>query len=211
MCNSAQADPAELGRQTARLWTGAVAAPKPAPFRVDPSKLEELTGMYRKLRDNTVIELKVKDGKLTIDQPVELMPTGSGRLSAGERQFVIDDARFREVTPNGDTVYERVEPAHPSDSDLVSLAGECASPETATTLTIAAGAGELSLVVASNPPLGLRPTFRDAFMLRDRGATSIRFLRDSSGNVTGLSAGDDRVWDLRFTRVNAGPSPAAAR
>ncbi|HTS47729.1 MAG TPA: serine hydrolase domain-containing protein [Bryobacteraceae bacterium] len=211
MCNSAQADPSELGRQTARLWTGAAASPKPAPFRVDPSKFEEMTGMYRKLRDNTVVELKVKDGELTIDQRVQLNPTGAGRFSAGERQFVFEADGFREVTPDGDTVYERVQPAHPSDSELASLAGEYASPETATTLTIAARAGELSLVVASNPPVVLRPTFQDAFMLRDRGATSIRFLRDSSGIVTGLSAGDDRVWDLRFTRVNAGPSPAAAR
>ena len=31
--------------------------------------------------------------------------------------------------------------------------------------------------------------------------TAIRFLRDADGNVTGLSAGDDRAWDLRFTRI----------
>jgi hypothetical protein len=35
------------------------------------------------------------------------------------------------------------------------------------------------------------------------GATSIVFKRDQAGKVTGLSAGDDRVWDLRFTRVEA--------
>jgi hypothetical protein len=33
------------------------------------------------------------------------------------------------------------------------------------------------------------------------GATSIVFHRDPAGKVIGLSAGDDRVWDLRFIRV----------
>jgi len=203
MCNAAQANPAQLGRETARLWTGAVAAPKPAPFAVDPSKLQEVTGMYRKVRDNTVVELRLEDGKLTLDQRVELTPTGSTTFLAGERQFVFEESRFREVTPDGDTVYERVEPAHPSEPELASLAGEYESPETGSTLTVAARTGELSLAIASNPPVRLRPTFRDAFMIEGRGATSIRFIRDSAGNVTGLGAGDDRVWDLRFVRVRA--------
>lgn len=203
MCNAAQANPAQLGRETARLWTGAVAAPKSATFAMDPSKLQGVTGMYRKVRDNTVVELGLKDGKLAIDQRVELTPTGSTTFLAGERQFVFEDRRFREVTPDGDTVYERVEPAHPSEPELASLAGEYESLETGTTLTVAARAGELSLAIASNPPVRVRPTFRDAFMLEGRGATSIRFIRDSAGNVTGLSAGDDRVWDLRFVRARA--------
>src|SRR5579863_2600616 len=46
MCNSAQADPTKLGRETARLWTGGKAQPDPAPFPIDPSKLEKLAGMY---------------------------------------------------------------------------------------------------------------------------------------------------------------------
>ena len=31
--------------------------------------------------------------------------------------------------------------------------------------------------------------------------TAIRFLRDAAGKVTGLTAGDDRTWDLRFQRI----------
>lgn len=203
MCNAAQANPAQLGRKAARLWTGAAAAPKPAPFAMDSSKLQELAGMYRKLRDNTVVELSLNAGKLTLGQRVELTPTGSTTFLAGERQFVFEPGRFREVTPNGDTVYQRAEPTHPSEPELASLAGEYESPETGATLRVAARAGELSLAIAFNPPVRLRPTFRDAFMLEDRGATSILFIRDSGGNVTGLSAGDDRVWDLRFVRARA--------
>ena len=56
----------------------------------------------------------------------------------------------------------------------------------------------MTLAIGSNLPVPLRPTFREAFMMQ---TTAIRFLRDADGNVTGLSAGDDRAWDLRFTRI----------
>jgi hypothetical protein len=63
---------------------------------------------------------------------------------------------------------------------------------------VAAKDGELTLAIGSNPPVRLRPTFHDAFMMP---AAAIRFVRDSDGEVTGLSAGDDRTWDLQFTRI----------
>ncbi len=201
MCNSAQADAARLGRETARVWTGAAPAPKPAPFAVEISKLQELTGMYRKVRDNTVTELRLKDGKLAIGDRTELTPTGAGKFSAGERQFIFEGAGFREVTADGETVYERVEPVHPKASELAAFAGVYESPETDAPVTVAVKGEDLMLTVASNAPVKLRPSFRDAFMMR---GSSIRFLRDSSGKVTGMSAGDDRAWDIRFTRVGGG-------
>ena len=137
MCNSAQANPAQLGREVARLWTGAVPVPKPAPFAADAVKLGELAGMYRKVRDNTVAELRVMDGKLTMDPGMQLVPTGTARFSAGDRQFLFESGGFRVVTPDGDMEYERVQPAHPSTSELASLAGAYISPETGTTLTVA--------------------------------------------------------------------------
>jgi len=203
MCNSAQANPTQLGRETARLWTGGVPAPNPTPVAVEPATLEKLTGMYRKVRDNTVAELRVRDGKLMFDR-VALTPAGAAEFSAGQNKFLFEDGRFNQVTPDGDTVYERVEPAHPSDSELATLAGNYESGEAGSTLTVAAKAGELTLAIGWNKPARLRPTFRDAFMMDGGGgATSIVFHRDQTGKVTGLSAGDDRAWDLRFTRVAA--------
>jgi hypothetical protein len=154
--------------------------------------------MYRKVRDNSAVELRVKDAKLTMDPGVQLVPTGVAGFSAGENQFLFDSGGFRVVTPDGDTVYERVQPAHPSASELASFAGAYTSPETDTTLTVAVKEGELTLAIGSNPPVRLRPTFDDSFMMP---AAAIRFMRHSDGKVTGFSAGDDRAWDLRFTRI----------
>jgi len=55
------------------------------------------------------------------------------------------------VTPDGDIAYERVEPAHPSDSELATLAGKYESGETASTVTIAAKTGELTLTIGWRP------------------------------------------------------------
>jgi hypothetical protein len=129
---------------------------------------------------------------------VELVPTGTSSFSAGNNQLIFESAGFRIVTPDGDTAYERVQLAHPSAAELALLAGAYTSPETGSTLTVAAKDGELLLAIESNPPVHLRPTFRDAFMMQ---GTAIRFLRGADASVTGLSAGDDRAWDLRFTRV----------
>jgi CubicO group peptidase (beta-lactamase class C family) len=210
MCNSAQANPTQLGRETARLWTGGVPAPNPAPVVVDPATLEKLAGMYRKVRDNTVAELRVKDGKLMFDR-LALIPVGTAEFSAGQGKFLFQDGRLNEVTPDSDIAYERAELVHPSDSELAPLAGKYESGETGSTLTVAAKAGELTLAIGWNKPVRLRPTFRDAFMMENEGgATSIVFHRDQSGKVTGFSAGDDRVWDLRFTRVEAATADSRA-
>ncbi len=210
MCNSAQANPTQLGRETARLWTGGVPAPNPTPVALEPATLEKLTGMYRKVRDNTVAELRVRDGKLMFDR-VALTPTGAAEFTAGQNKLRFQDGRFNQVTPDGDIVYERAEPAHPSDSELATLAGNYESGETGSTLTVAANAGELTLAIGWNKPVRLRPTFRDGFMMESGGgATSIVFHRDQAGKITGLSAGDDRVWDLRFTRLTAATADSRA-
>ncbi len=210
MCNSAQANPTQLGRETARLSTGGVPVPNAIPAVVETAALDKLAGIYRKVRDNTVAELRVREGKLMFDR-LALIPVSAAEFSSGEARFLFQDGRLNHVTPDGSIAYQRVEPAHPSDSELAPLAGKYESGETESTLTIAAKAGELTLAIGWNKPVRLRPTFRDAFMMENGGgATSIVFHRDQAGKVTGLSAGDDRVWDLRFTRVAAATADSRA-
>ena len=208
MCNSAQANASQLGRATARLWTGGVAAQKPMPFAVDRATLEKLTGMYRKVRDNMVAEIRVLDGKLMFDRQA-LIPVTASEFSVGEAKFLFQDGRLSVVTTSGDIAYQRVESAHPSDSELAAYAGKFESGETGSTLSVEAKGGELTLAIGWNKAVRLRPTFHDAFQMGSSGAVSIVFHRDQSGKVTGLSAGDDRAWDLRFTRVRAAESPGA--
>lgn len=206
LCNSAQANPAKLGLDTARLWTGGAAKPHTAAYTADPAKLQARAGLYRKMRDNTVTEVRWQSGKLILRPLTELIAIGADQFTdaGSERQYRFDDgppARMRVTSPDDDVLYERVEQVHPSAADLAAFIGEYDSRETGAILNVAAGGrpGELMLRVATNAPIRLRPTFRDAFATPS--GSSIFFVRDATGKVTALSAGEDRVWDLRFTRL----------
>jgi hypothetical protein len=203
LCNAANANPVALGRDTARLWTGS----KPAAARTATySSLnpQEFAGLYRDTRNNTTEWIKVKDGKLLMDNDAELLPTAEDRFYVGGTEVVFEPGKrkFRVLADSGDIVYERVEPASPTASDLAPLLGRYTSPETGGAIvTFAAGSkpGELTMRIAAEPPVILKPTFRDTFETAQ--GTAIRFLRDSGGTVTGMSAGEGRVWDLRFSRI----------
>jgi CubicO group peptidase (beta-lactamase class C family) len=208
LCNSASANPAKLGRETAGLWTGAT-APKTAAttYIADPAKLEKLAGMYRNLRDNTVTRIKWHDGKLTAEPGnTELAPVAAGKFLFGgpDVSVTFEDAtplRMLRASPNAEIPYERVEPVQPTPSELAALAGDYESQETGTKQKLAPAAkpGEMTYRIGSNTPVTLSPTFRDAF--ETPSGDSIYFVRDASGKPIALSAGDDRVWDLRFTRI----------
>jgi CubicO group peptidase (beta-lactamase class C family) len=209
LCNAASANPQGLGRDTARLWTGATPAKPPAPsFTPDPAWLQSLAGMYRNLLDNTTVGLKWQAGKLSAGQAGEWIAVAAGEFvgAAGPAQVhaYFDSGppvRLRVITPDGETPYERVEPAHPTPADLAAFFGQYESSETGTTLTIAASQEpeELAIRVGSNAAVSVRPTFRDTFAT-PFGA--VHFVRDSSGRVTALSASDARTWDLRFNRIH---------
>jgi CubicO group peptidase (beta-lactamase class C family) len=205
LCNSAQANPSKLGHDTARLWTGGGAKAVVPAYAADPTEIEAVVGLYRKMRDNTVAELRWKNGKLTLGRAIELTPVAPHVFidAATDRQYTFEKGppvRMREVSQNDEVLYERVEPVQQA-SDPAGLIGEYDSRETGARLTIAMGEkpGELTLRVASTPAVPLRPTFRDAFVTPS--GSSIFFIRDARGKVIALSVGDDRVWDMRFTRV----------
>jgi hypothetical protein len=162
--------------------------------------------MYRNLRDNTITELEWQDGKLRLNKQTALEPVAAGRFAAGssEQEFQFEEgtpARLRLVTANGDTIFERVTPAEPTAAELAAAVGEYESSETGAILTVAPGAkaGELSYRVGGNTSVVLRPATTDVFVTP--AGAAIRFIRDSSGKITSLSAGEGRVWDLRFQRV----------
>ena len=205
LCNSASANPTKLGRETANLWTGAVSAQAPAnTYSADPAKLAGYAGMYRNLRDNTVVHLTLSNGKL-MSHPsnTELVPTSVDkfRLGAGEITVVFKDGRMRMIEPDTEIVFERVEAAHPTASELAALAGEYESSETGSKLRLLVGhnPGEMTYQLGAQAPVTLKPTFHDAFETPSR--SSIYFMRDASGNVIALSVGEDRVWGLRFNRI----------
>jgi CubicO group peptidase (beta-lactamase class C family) len=216
LCNSAQANPTRLGHETARLWTGAKPASPVSTYTADPQKLQSFAGLYRKMRDNTVTELRVKEGKLTVvsvtgastsstSAGAELIALGPNEFAnTGGTRYRLEGespVRMKVTSADDEVLYERVERAQPSPTDLAPLPGKYESKETGATLTVAPAdqPGELSLRISTNAPIRLKPAFRDGFITPT--GSSIFFVRDAAGKVVALSAGEDRVWDLRFTRI----------
>ncbi|MDX2180851.1 MAG: serine hydrolase domain-containing protein [Bryobacteraceae bacterium] len=205
LCNSAEANATELGRDTARIWTKAPRLLQAAgAFHADPSTLEALAGMYRRLRDNEVVRAVFENGKLRFEGIGDLQPVTPGTFRTGSgAQVVFENGpapKFRWIDPNGETSYERVERVSPKAADLAAYVGEYRSLETKAPLTVAMDGSRLTLKIGSGRAAELRPTFRDAFS-GGPGGSAVLFLRDSSGRLTGFSAGDARTWDLRFERI----------
>jgi hypothetical protein len=94
--------------------------------------------------------------------------------------------------------FERVDRATPSVEDVVELAGTYASDEAETVLDVALNGNALVVKRRPDTAITLRPVYKDAFSAQGLGL--VRFRRDGSGKVTGLSVIVDRVWEMRFER-----------
>lgn len=206
LCNFAQAAPAVLGRRTARLWTGAEPRESKPAYSADPAQLRSLTGLYRRVRDNIAARIEWKDGGLQLSRKsgdTALSPIAPHEFALGATgaNLVCENSTPVRCRTTGDDsqLYERVDPATPSTAALAVFAGAYHSQETGGTATIAIRGEALTLKVGGSGEILLEPTFQDAFQTPTGSA--IRFFRDTNGQVASFSAGDERVWDLRFSRV----------
>lgn len=211
LCNDAQTNPVALGQATAQLWhktktPEAPSKPSQTTYSAAPEELQRVAGRYRNLHDNTIEYITLAEGKLLVDQQVELVPVAPGQFAFGPtdvRYHVqqTNPLRLRVDTMFGDFLLERVEPYTPTDADLATFAGEYESRETASVITIALGEhpGELSYRIGTGPPMTLKPVYPNTFL--GPANESIQFNREADGTVRSFRIGDPRIWDLRFTRL----------
>ena len=203
LCNTATANPAALSNQVADLFlAGHTRDPESAPaVTLAPSALSARAGLYRSRRTGEPLRLAVRDGKLRSGSGSELVPLSATRFRVGRgpTQIVFDDPSGpRLLAPDGDTIaFERVEEATPSAP--AELVGEYHSDEAEATYTVALEDGKLLLRRRPDVSVLLTPAYADAFTTPH--GSLVRFTRDASGRVNGLSLGLGRVRDLRFART----------
>jgi CubicO group peptidase (beta-lactamase class C family) len=205
LCNDASANTTQLGHSVAALFVDPDRDSSDT-LSVPPVDAKARAGLYRSIRDHTTISIEERDGQLRIGHTLVLEPLPRGLFKAGDAtvSFEADSTgkveRMAMSNPvYGRDVWEKVDPAHPSAAQLQELTGDYTSGEAEVTFQIKLENGALVLHRRPAAAVSLRPTYKDAFEC-DLGA--VRFLRDASGTVTGLSVGEGRVWDLRFTRTN---------
>jgi CubicO group peptidase (beta-lactamase class C family) len=209
LCNASSANPTDMGRQIAELLVPApvasgITTAAAAAFRADPVRLQAYSGMYRSTRFPVVREVDFRDSQLWMGsqalRPVEqnVFAAREGRVRFDvDRTGTVLRMRLPGAIDPGD-YYETVERANPTAAELRAFAGEYRSDEAEVNWQFVVEGNRLVLLRQPNFEAPLTPTYKDAFSFPGH---TVRFVRDAAGNVTALSAGEERVWDLRFRKV----------
>jgi len=207
LCNSAEANTTVLGHKVADVFLQP--AGEKSPEHSDVVLAGELDGLYENQHDHTTITIDRKDGKLIADHRFPLIPVTakSFRLTPEGSLFEVTTDAAGKVTGLDVISYgvaldhfDRVEPSTPGVAGMQGMVGDYVSDEAETTLKVVLTPKGLEFHQRPDSVYALTPTYAGAFSSE---LGSVRFWRDASGRVTGLSLGDSRMWDLRFVRLDA--------
>jgi hypothetical protein len=136
----------------------------------------------------------------------ELFPVAENRfMSARGTVLEFDDMPSAEgrpaVTLNPESEPVRMEPVPPfapMEAQSGEYVGRYRSDEAEATYRVFLEEGELTIENRWGNGRRLAPLYPDAFQA---GGNTIIFRRDASGQITGLTLSQGRVWDLRFRRL----------
>lgn len=199
LCNTGDADPTALGRAAADIFLPPYSL-KPYTQRGAPP-----TGLYADGLTGAPIRFDAGDkGELRADgRP--LTPVGPGRWLLREDVFAFGAAGslVRELREGEKIAYRKVDAVIAADP--APYQGRFCSVDTGTCLSFQTLDGKL---VYSGPrwtAQPLTPAYRDVFTGNAAPGASpvvVKFQRDAGGTVTALRFGENRAFDLLFTRAD---------
>ncbi|WP_339709771.1 serine hydrolase domain-containing protein [uncultured Sphingosinicella sp.] len=196
LCNAGDVEPVAIGHSVADHYLSGLA---PMPVYKPSGKLP--AGLYVSEVTGAPISIVADaEGGLRIDGKA-LDPVAPGRWSLSGTDFVFGRRNDLVVEANGERLrYRRVEPVEMVDP--TPFAGRyCGADNPFCMVVRAAPDGGLSIATTGRPGLAaqpLKPAFTDVFTSK---YATIRFVRDASGAVSGLTYGDSRAWAVEFTRT----------
>ncbi len=204
LCNAGNSTPRQTLHAVADLYLSGWLKPDPAPARVSlsASELDALAGMYRNIERGDVVMIDRSGHTLRLDDETPLATISPLRFTDGDGGAIQFDGRgggHMDWGRGTSIEIERIAAAHPSTAELEVLAGTYASVDAETTLTVQVHKGVLEITRRPDSTFPLTPLYTDAFG-SDLG--TIIFRRDSKGRSVEFSVVQDRVWDLRFQRMN---------
>jgi CubicO group peptidase (beta-lactamase class C family) len=186
--------------------------PEIQPIKVAPEELQAKAGLYRDPKTDAILDLVVKDGRLTDNggRGQALLCVESGRFmtaagtryafeTSGEKNIAVLRITAPGVAP---ALYSRVEPARPTPEALTEYTGFYWSDELEVTYIAAIKDGKLTLRHRPEAAVALEPTDKDGFVSRTEsgGTTLYRFTRDRRGRVDGFTVNAGRVRHLKFVK-----------
>jgi CubicO group peptidase (beta-lactamase class C family) len=180
---------------------------------VDAKELEKFAGVYPLPKVEQTLTLVVKDGKLFAAGPVqlELHPIAPGHFYLKELQADIEFSprehggmHLKVTQPGAVNEGDRVA-ATAGSADLLPYTGIYWSDELETQYTFFVHDGTLHARHAHHGEIALTPTAKDQFSSEWWFAPQVKFVRDATGNVDGVTLGGGRVTAIAFSRK---PGPA---
>ncbi len=203
LCNAGSANATQYAHAVADIYLN-LKSPAPSTSAGAANGATDgqgLIGMYRK--DGSGEPLSI--GRAGPDLRIEGGPTLA--LQSGKR-YATTGGRVLDFSADGLTStdefgsvdrYVRVDARDLTPKPLSDYVASYGSAEAEVTMTAAIDGGTLVLKRRPDTAIRLTPVYADAF----RGPIGfVRFLRDGTGRVTAFSITQDRVWDLRFTRID---------
>ncbi len=214
LCNLAQTNPGQLAQRVAevyladRMQPAATASNSQPEVPLPAAELSALAGLYWNAREAMARRFVFEDGRLKArtgpQQTVALK-------SIGNRRFVPEDGApmvlafdANRVTignqPGSGDVFERAEPFAPTPAQLAAYVGVYRSDEIEATYRIVVKDGQLRLERLKSAPAVLEPLVADTFSSQPG---VIRFMRDTTGGVTGFVLEAGRVLGMKFWKETA--------
>ncbi|HET9424482.1 MAG TPA: serine hydrolase [Gemmatimonadaceae bacterium] len=212
LCNVTSANPAQLAHQVTDIFIPrgtAVAETWPTSTALTPEQQQAWAGIWRDSTTDAVIRLSPRGTSVGFGEPVQvvLAPLSPTQLRAPSVRYELVKAglkrRVLRIASDDTSAFDEVAPADTSAATLRQYVGTYASEELGTSVAIAIENGQLFLLARPSDRIRLRPSYRDGFL--GQGSQAIRFVRDRTGRVTGLSVFAGRVLDVRFTKTSATP------
>jgi CubicO group peptidase (beta-lactamase class C family) len=215
LCNAAPAMPGALARRVADVILGDALGPQPATAsapagsgRTRPAarELDRLAGLYSHPVTGAPVWITRRGESLVLGRqngPV-LVPLGGGRFQVTGQPVELEFRGGTELvqTPLGwpqrrPVTLVRRQESRPSAEELSRFAGSYHSEELGATYTVTATEDGLTLRTRWGRDRTVRPAYGDTFS----GDYLITFVRDVSGQVTGMTMGGGRVRGIAFDRI----------
>ncbi len=195
LCNAGDANPVGIGHEVAELFLSGL-TPKP---RFTPSgKLP--VGLYVSTVTGAPVRITAGPDKSLKADGTVLTPVSAGRWTHSGLDFVFSRSGDLVVESNGEQLgYRRVDPVETADP--APYVGRYCGTDNPFCMIVSRTEQGLAIATSARPSLiarPLTPVFADGFV--SVPDVTVRFTRDASGRVQGLTYGDSRAFSVEFVR-----------
>ena len=204
LCNVSSGNAGQYAHAVADLYLGSAIANTPASaskprYDLKAAEADAVAGTYRSAETGEPLRIVKEGTRLRLEGGAPLQAESGTRFTTSNQRIVeITGTTLRMIDQFGSVEpYERIAATQLEPRPLSEYEGTYVSDEAEVTYTAVVQDGSLVLKRRPDATIRLTPVYADGF----RGLGFIRFHRDGAGRVSGFSVSQDRVWDLRFTRV----------